>query len=182
MKSVHQLGINLLLLPVISKSISPLLSLSHSLCLCLTLSHSLSLSHSVSLSLSLSLCVSLCLSLYLSLTSLCLSLSHSHSPLSVSLSLISLFLSSSRYGQSEEEIEKYIDRISSNEEKFEVYVQLLMWRKAAETAQKMKDLQKLQQVPPLSLTAYLSPPSGQVHRCCRDPMLERQIQEMIARS
>jgi hypothetical protein len=51
-----------------------------------------------------------------------------------------------RYGQSDEEVEKYMERISSNDEKYEVYVQLAMWRRAAEVANKMKDLHKLQQV------------------------------------
>jgi hypothetical protein len=64
-----------------------------------------------------------------------------------------------RYGQSDEEIEKYMDRISSSDEKYEVYVQLAMWRRAAEVANKMKDLHKLQQVRrryPLSLFFPLS--------------------------
>lgn len=39
-----------------------------------------------------------------------------------------------------------MDRISSNDEKYDVYFQLTMWRKAADIANKMKDLQKLQQV------------------------------------
>lgn len=39
-----------------------------------------------------------------------------------------------------------MERISSNDEKYEVYVQLGMWRRAAEVANKMKDLHKLQQV------------------------------------
>jgi hypothetical protein len=39
-----------------------------------------------------------------------------------------------------------MDRISSTDEKYDVYVELTMWRKAADTAYRMKDLQKLQQV------------------------------------
>lgn len=94
-----------------------------------------------------------------------------------------LLLSFYRYGQSEEEIEKYMDRISSNDEKYDVYCQLSMWRKAADIANRMKDLQKLQQVLSLSLYFSLYPLFIflQVLRCCRDPNLERQIQEMIAR-
>jgi hypothetical protein len=88
----------------------------------------------------------------------------SHLPLSLSISdfslshCLSVCVCACRYGQSEEEIEKYLERISSSEEKYEVYVQLAMWRKAADTAQKMKDLQKLQQVfSPPSLSHTNSP-------------------------
>lgn len=70
-----------------------------------------------------------------------------------------------KYGQSEDEIEKYVDRISSNEEKCDVYIELKIWRRAADSAYKMKDLHKLQQI----------------LRACRDPNLERQIQDMINR-
>lgn len=51
-----------------------------------------------------------------------------------------------RYGQPESEIEKYVDKISSLEDRYEFFVDMKQWRKAAETAAKMKDDQRLIEV------------------------------------
>mmetsp|Transcript_15400 Transcript_15400/g.23213 ORF Transcript_15400/g.23213 Transcript_15400/m.23213 type:complete len:848 (-) Transcript_15400:170-2713(-) len=68
--------------------------------------------------------------------------------------------------QPESEIDKYVERISSMEERFDVYVELSMWKRAVDVAYRMKDLPRMQEI----------------MRICRDPQLERQIADMIAKT
>ena len=51
-----------------------------------------------------------------------------------------------RHGADRLEVERYIERIDSKEEKYDLYVDLELWMKAAETAFKLKDGYRLQEV------------------------------------
>lgn len=51
-----------------------------------------------------------------------------------------------RYGQPESEIEKYVEKISSLDDRYDFFVDMKQWRKAAEIAAKMKDDQRLVEV------------------------------------
>lgn len=51
-----------------------------------------------------------------------------------------------RYKQPTHEVEKYIEKVSSVEDKFDLYLEVQLWRKAAEVAYKMKDSQRLEAV------------------------------------
>ena len=51
-----------------------------------------------------------------------------------------------RYGQPENEVEKYVEKISSADDKYDFYMDLRSWQKAADVAVKMKDEQRLIEV------------------------------------
>lgn len=68
-----------------------------------------------------------------------------------------------RNGQAESEAEKYIEKISSSEDKFDVSVELGLYKKAVDIAYRLRDVSRLHQV----------------LQACRDPPLEAQIQDMI---
>ena len=51
-----------------------------------------------------------------------------------------------RYKLPLSEAEKYIDRITEAEDRFELYMELSLYRKAADTATRMKDPARLQEV------------------------------------
>ena len=56
------------------------------------------------------------------------------------------------------ETEKYIDKVTEPEDRFELYCEVSMWKKAADTAVKLKDPARLQEVARLArdpkVTAY----------------------------
>lgn len=60
------------------------------------------------------------------------------------ISLLQLFIF--RYGQPESEIEKYVDKITSADDKYDFYMDLRYWQKAADVAVKTKDEQRLIEV------------------------------------
>lgn len=68
-----------------------------------------------------------------------------------------------KYSRSQNETEKYVEKVSDPEEKFDLYIELKLWRKAMEVATKLRDPYRLQNVA----------------RLC--PELERQIQETISK-
>lgn len=47
------------------------------------------------------------------------------------------------------ETEKYIDRMTEADDRFELYMELSLYRKAADCAIRMKDAARLQEVKPL---------------------------------
>ena len=51
-----------------------------------------------------------------------------------------------RYKLPLSEAEKYIDRITEADDRFELYMELSLYRKAADTATRMKDPARLQEV------------------------------------
>jgi len=51
-----------------------------------------------------------------------------------------------RYNQSKADVERYVDRIDSKEEKYDLYVDLEIWTKAVDTAYRLKDPMRLQEV------------------------------------
>ena len=51
-----------------------------------------------------------------------------------------------RYKQPNSETNKYVEKISSAEDKFDLYLELQSWRKAAEIGYKMRDSQRLEAV------------------------------------
>lgn len=51
-----------------------------------------------------------------------------------------------RGNRPESDTEKYIEKITVLEDKFDLYVELKSWRKAAEVAQKLRDPYRLQEV------------------------------------
>jgi len=70
-----------------------------------------------------------------------------------------------KHNQPTSETEKYVDKITSFEDRYELYVELSLWRKATEAASRLRD------------TARLT----HVLRVCKDSPLERQIQEMLSK-
>lgn len=68
-----------------------------------------------------------------------------------------------KFKQPVSETEKYVDKISTPEDRFDLYMELQLWRKAFEVAAKLRD--------PARLTEVL--------RLCKDPQLERAIQEAL---
>ena len=70
-----------------------------------------------------------------------------------------------KHNQPTSETERYVDKITSFEDRYELYVELSLWRKATEAASRLRD------------TARLT----HVLRVCKDPPLERQIQEMLSK-
>eukprot|EP01041_Mallomonas_annulata_P005078 gene5078-10164_t len=70
-----------------------------------------------------------------------------------------------KYGQPQSEVEKYGDKIVSSEERYDLYCDLGYWRKAVEIATRLKDQARLQEI----------------SRQCRDPQLERHIQDVCSK-
>ena len=68
-----------------------------------------------------------------------------------------------RSGQPESESEKYIEKISSSEEKFDVSMELGLYKKAVDVAYRLRDITRMHQV----------------LQSCKDAKLEEQIQDMI---
>jgi hypothetical protein len=68
-----------------------------------------------------------------------------------------------RNGQPESETEKYIEKMSSSEDKFDVSMELGLYKKAVDVAFRSRDISRMHQV----------------LQACRDPQLEAQIQDMI---
>lgn len=52
----------------------------------------------------------------------------------------------SRHHQPLSDTEQYIDKISSLDERYELFMELKLFRKAADTANRLKDATKLQEV------------------------------------
>ena len=63
------------------------------------------------------------------------------------------------------EIERYIDKIGSLEEKFDLFVDMKDWRKAADCARTLRDGERL--------TA--------IYNQCRDPTLQRQVKDLLTK-
>jgi hypothetical protein len=70
-----------------------------------------------------------------------------------------------RHRQPPAEIEKFIDKCTSAEEKFDLFMEISQWRKAFESAKSLRD--------PARVTEVLAR--------CRDAALERQCQELLAK-
>ena len=68
-----------------------------------------------------------------------------------------------KYNQPIAEIEFYIDRIDSKEEKFDLYIDLEMWDKAVDASYRLKDPIRLQEV----------------GRLCKDAQLQKHILDLI---
>jgi hypothetical protein len=68
-----------------------------------------------------------------------------------------------RNGQPEAESEKYIEKMSSSEDKFDVSMELGLYKKAVDVAYRLRDISRMHQV----------------LQSCKNPQLEAQIQEMI---
>lgn len=60
-----------------------------------------------------------------------------------------------RYGQTVSETEKYVDKVTSPEEKFDLFVDLQLWRRAFEVALKMKDPARLEEVSEKSFALFV---------------------------
>lgn len=69
-----------------------------------------------------------------------------------------------RYKQPKSEVEKYVDKVSSPEDRFDLLLELQLWRKAAEVAFKMRDPQRLEAV---------------ARMCNNDNALVSSIQDML---
>jgi hypothetical protein len=69
------------------------------------------------------------------------------------------------FSRSNEEVDYYIEKLSSLSEKYELYVDLRRWRRAAEIASIARDVDKLHDV----------------SRQCNDPSLQAQIIDIIQR-
>lgn len=63
------------------------------------------------------------------------------------------------------ETERYIDKIVTPEDRFELFVEVQLWKKAIEVAVKMKDPARLEEV----------------GRTCKDSSIERQVQEYLSK-
>lgn len=70
-----------------------------------------------------------------------------------------------RYGAPDSDIERYVEKVSVPEDKFELYMEMRAYQRAADVAFKLKDEDRLREV----------------SRACNDNVLERQIGEMIGR-
>lgn len=70
-----------------------------------------------------------------------------------------------KHRQPHSEVEKYVDKCSSNEEKFDLFMEISCWRKAFDCAKTLRD--------PARVTDVLAR--------CRDSALERQCQELLAK-
>ena len=68
-----------------------------------------------------------------------------------------------KYNQPRIETERYVDRIDSKEERYDLYIDLELWGKAVDIAFKLKDSMRLQEVARLS----------------KDKLLFQQIQDLI---
>lgn len=74
-------------------------------------------------------------------------------------------VSAIKYGAPDSDIERYVEKVYEPKDKFELYMEMRSYTKAAEVAYKMKDEDLLREV----------------SRACNDSVLERQIGEMINR-
>jgi hypothetical protein len=74
-------------------------------------------------------------------------------------------VSALKYGAPDSDIERYVDKVSVPEDKFELYMEMRAYQRAADVAFKLKDEDRLREV----------------SRACNDNVLERQIGEMIGR-
>lgn len=63
------------------------------------------------------------------------------------------------------EVEKYIEKISAGEDKFDLYMELELWRKAIDVAIKLRDPNRLMEA----------------GRACKDPALARLVQDSLDR-
>ena len=63
------------------------------------------------------------------------------------------------------ETEKYIDKVSEAEDRYELYLEVALWKKAADTASKLKDGSRLQEV----------------LRLCKDPKIATYVQELLSK-
>ena len=70
-----------------------------------------------------------------------------------------------KYKQSVSETEKYIEKITAQEDRYELFMEVGVYRKAFEAAKQIRD--------PL-----YSHRLNEIMRLCKDPVLERQIQEL----
>jgi len=70
-----------------------------------------------------------------------------------------------KHAASDGETERYIDKITIPEDKYELYMKIKSYQKACDVANKLRDPYRLQEV----------------GRVCQDPALERQIQDMLAK-
>eukprot|EP01038_Epipyxis_sp_PR26KG_P015328 gene15328-20658_t len=68
-----------------------------------------------------------------------------------------------KYNRPESETERFIEKITILEDKFDLYMQIKMYKKAVEVASKLRDPNRLQEVA----------------RFAQDPVLERSIQEIL---
>jgi len=62
-------------------------------------------------------------------------------------------------------VEKYIDKMSTLEDKFDLFMEIESWRKAADAARVLRDVDRLKAV------------LGQ----CKDAALERQILDILSK-
>ena len=51
-----------------------------------------------------------------------------------------------RGGQPPREVEKYVEKISASDDRYDLYMELGMWKHAADTAYRDRDLPRLQEV------------------------------------
>ena len=70
-----------------------------------------------------------------------------------------------KYKQPIQEVDKYIEKISDQEDKYEMYVEIASWRKAADAGRQLQDVERLQAV----------------FNRCNDPDLQRQIQHIVSK-
>lgn len=61
-----------------------------------------------------------------------------------------------KHGQPPTETEKYVEKISDAEEKYALFVELKLWRRAAEVANKLRDPYKLQDVSKLGYSLFIN--------------------------
>ena len=68
-----------------------------------------------------------------------------------------------KHKQPGSDIERYIDKIGSLEEKFDLFVDMKDWRKAADCARTLRDGERL----------------AAIYNQCRDPTLQRQVKDLL---
>ena len=73
-----------------------------------------------------------------------------------------------KHKQPASEVEKYVDKITDAEDRYDLYSELGLWRKAFECAVKIRDA--------LSLTRF-----QEILQRCRDEQLERAVQDFVAK-
>ena len=100
-----------------------------------------------------------------------------------------------RFSRPESETEKYIEKITDNEERYDLFRTVKQWKRATEVATKLKDPYKLQDVNHYYYYDYyyddyyyycyyyfiFNLPNNQIARNCQDPSLERQIQDILTK-
>lgn len=96
-----------------------------------------------------------------------------------------MWLVVSRYGRPLADTEKYIEKCSLQEEKFDLYMILEQWKKAADMAFKLKDQNRLIEVrlPHANMKfdgslCWIYPQAGQRSR---NPQIEAYVQELLNR-